>query len=98
MCSEELEAIGVKAVAPYMHRGGHHMLFQPSAVFAPEDLFVPDGAAEAVADGREPIPLEREDKVEIRRAESDLILLFAERHDNHVIFCKKQREAGRERQ
>ena len=54
--------------------------------------------AEAVADGREAIPLEKGDRVEICRAGSDLTLLFTERHDNQSIFCKKQREAGRERQ
>lgn len=98
VCSEELEAIGVKAVAPYMRRGGHHMLFAPDALFCPERLFVPDGTAEAVADGREAIPLSEKDRVKICRAASDLVLLFTERHDNHAIFCKKQREAGRERQ
>ena len=98
VCSEGLEAIGVKAVAPYMHRGGHHMLFQADAVFTPGALFVPGGEPEAVADGREPIPLSPTDRVEIRRAEKDVVLLFAERHDNQSIFCKKQREAGRERQ
>ena len=98
VCSEELEAIGVKAVAPYMHRGGHHMLFGPDAVFDPEDLYVPGGSSEAVADGGAPIPLADADRVQIRRATNDLTLLFAERHDNQSIFCKKQREAGRERQ
>ncbi len=97
VCSEEMEAIGVKAVAPYMHRGGHHMLFAASVVFAPRDLFVPDGQAEAVADGRKPIPLAPGDRVEIRRAANDLTLLFTQRHDNQSIFCKKIREAGRER-
>ena len=96
VCSEDLECIGVKAVAPYMRRGGHHMLFAPGAVFRPLEVACPGCPPEAVADGRDAIPLAPDDRVEIRRAARDLVLLFTEPHDNHFIFCEKQREAGRE--
>ncbi|MBQ3865697.1 MAG: NAD(+)/NADH kinase [Clostridia bacterium] len=97
VCGEEMRLIGVKAVSPYLRRGGHQMLFGEDAVFTPTDLSCRGGPPEAVADGRRPVPLKEGDRVEIARAEKDLTLLFAEPHDNQAIFCEKIREAGRER-
>lgn len=96
VCSENLDLIGVQAVAPYMRRGGHHMIFAPDAVFQPRRLHCLDDAVEAVPDGRDGFLLAPGDQVEICRAPRDLTLLFAGPHDNQRIFCEKQREAGRE--
>ena len=97
VCSEGLDLIGVQAVAPYMRRGGHHMIFSPDATFQPDDLHCPDSPVEAVPDGRDGILLSPDDRVEICRSQKDLTLYFAEPHDNQSIFCEKQREAGREK-
>ena len=97
VCGEEMRLIGVKAVSPYLRRGGHQMLFREDALFTPKDLSCRGGPPEAVADGRRPVALKEGDRVEIARAEKDLVLLFAEPHDNQAIFCEKIREAGRER-
>ena len=86
---EELELIGVKAIASYLLINAHHMIFSGKTVFRVKNLSEEGASLTVCADGGEPIPLFPGEEVEIFRSEKKLTLLSIDKRSNMEVFFRK---------